>query len=196
MNFGKHGSYRVRHPAKRQHANSFKRRVRRWPSPIHPTPSPAGQCTSSHCQSPASAADEALAQFLPWPHRSDTRADFLHDRQSLLRKDLELPLEPCNRIVLSWLGSSDRDEADVLYYLAALLGPVPSPSRSFQQVLASLEAREVWRGPQPVNEHEDPLALQFLLPNAAFLEWWEKSRQSGDLSLSSAPFRLVCTYRT
>ena len=99
---------------------------------------------------------------------------------------------PC-RIMLSWLGSSDLDQADTMQRLAGIKSQAPF----WPRISALLESRNAWRGPQAVDGNRQLVPLQLLLPNTAFMRWWESS-QLPDASLPDGPlssFRVICTHR-
>jgi hypothetical protein len=121
--------------------------------------------------------------------------DFWSNRQFGFRTYNEfLSILTGQPVVLSWLGSHDRDEADIMHGLALLLGPGSSlPNQFWPQILALMKARDVWRGPQVLDERKNLLSLQVLLPNNAFLHWWAASRSPASPLLANipSPFRLV-----
>jgi hypothetical protein len=124
---------------------------------------------------------------------------FLHSRQfSSPEYNDHVISRPGNSIVLTWRGKGDQDEIDIMHGLAALLSPRfgRSPERSWSQVLALMEERDVWRGPQAVDQRHALLPLQFLLPNSAFLHWWMSSQPWSSPSTSGfhSTFRLICVH--
>jgi hypothetical protein len=125
--------------------------------------------------------------------------DFLHSRQfsSPVHKR-HVTSRLGNPIVLTWQGKGDHDEIDIMHGLAALLSPRigHSPERSWSQVLALMATRDVWRGPQAVDQRHALLPLHFLLPNSAFLQWWMSSQPWSSPLTSGFPstFRLICMH--
>lgn len=141
----------------------------------------------------------------PWPQGRTASADFLHNRQFGFRESLRFDKAngrrismnfPC-RIMLSWLGSSDLDQADTMHGLAGIRCKVSPPDPSWPRIAALLEQRKLWRGPQAVDEHRQMVPLQFLLPNSAFVRW-RASHQPLEGPVPDGPhssFRIVCTHR-
>jgi hypothetical protein len=123
---------------------------------------------------------------------------FLHKRHFGLRQRFtSVHLSP---VVCSWQGSCCFEEAHIMHDLAALRGLVLGPSLPdslSKRVLAVLQAREVWRGPQALDKLGNMLPLQLLLPNIAFNQMWA----IGQLSAGSlpphptSPFRIMCLRR-
>jgi hypothetical protein len=141
----------------------------------------------------------------PWPEQRMVSADFLCNRQFGFRETFEYISVngrrmstnfPC-RIVLSWLGSNNLDQADTMHNLAGFKCGVAPPGSSWLRMSALLEQRNVWRGPQAIDENRQLVPLQFLLPNSAFMHWWA-SYQPLKASVPDAPlssFRIICAHR-
>ena len=139
-----------------------------------------------------------------WPEQTAASTNFLYNRQfgfcetlrSYFGRDgrhFSMNL-PC-RIILSWLGSSDHDQAYTIHGLAGIKAPVSYPS--WPRISASLESRNVWRGPQAIDENRKLVPLQLLLHDTAFTRWWA-SYQLPEASLPDGPlpsFRVICTHR-
>jgi len=101
---------------------------------------------------------------------------------------------PGNSIVLSWLGTGDRDDSYVMKVLASFQDGRWLPSQHGSEILDLFEARDTWQGLQ-AQKGSQLLPLQLLLPNRAFVQWESASRKrASSLSpdgISSSLFRLV-----
>ncbi|GAB7331480.1 hypothetical protein MBLNU13_g02885t1 [Cladosporium sp. NU13] len=139
------------------------------------------------------------------PEHTTVSADFLYNRQFGFREILRfdgmngkrISVNFHCRIVLSWLGSSDLDQADTMHGLAGIRCRASQLDPSWPRILGLLELRNVWRGPQAIDENRELVPLQFLLPNRAFMRW-SASDQPLDGSLPDGPlscFRIICTDR-
>lgn len=138
-----------------------------------------------------------------WTEQRTVAADLTYNRQFGFRETVKISRVngrnvpgnyPC-RIVLSWLGSSDLDQADTMHVLAGIKCRAFPPDPLWPRILALLELRNVWRGPRAVDENRQLVPLQFLLPNDAFMHWWVPgivSVPDGPLS----PLRIICTHRS
>lgn len=141
-----------------------------------------------------------------WPEQRTVSTDFLYNRQFGFRETLRFSIGlsgsrtsmnfPC-RIMLSWLGSSDLDQADTMQGLAGIESQVSPPDPSWPRISALLESRNVWRGPQAIHGNRQLVPLQLLLPSTAFMRWWASYKLPEGL-LPDAPlssFRVICTHR-
>lgn len=136
-----------------------------------------------------------------WANNNLVSDNFLHNRQFGLRHYVRhFSPSLVSPIISSWRGSRDRYEAGMIHDLAACGASTCDPSlanKFWPQLLALFEAREVWRGPQAIDEHKNLLPLQLLLPNRAFLQMWTASRSSAAslLAPSASRFRIMCLRR-
>ena len=132
-------------------------------------------------------------------------ADFSHNRQFGFREPfrsqdvngrlMHMEFDCC--IVLSWLGSSDLDQADAMHSLAGIKCRASPPDPSWSRILTLLELRDVWRGPQAIDGNRQLVPLQLLLPHRSFMRW-SAPHQPLDDSLPDGPlssFRIICTDR-
>jgi hypothetical protein len=142
-----------------------------------------------------------LRYFQPWTNSKLVSGGFLHNRQFGYRQHgRRFSQSPVNPIIISWQGSRDHDEAGMIHDLAIFRGSACDPSlsnRFWQQVLELFEAREVWRGPQAVDEDDQLLPLQLILPNSGFLQMWAASQSSAipSSALPASRFRIMCLRR-
>ena len=141
-----------------------------------------------------------------WPEKTTASTNFLYNRQFGFRETLHFITDsngrniilnfPC-RIMFSWLGSSDLDQAYTIQNLAGIKPQASPPHHSWPRISALLESRNLWRGPQAIGGNRQLVPLQLLLPNTAFIRWWESSHLP-EASLPDGPlssFRVICTNR-